>query len=97
MARQPTASIAQRVTFYFARNHDEEMTTIDITIKFDVPLARVHKCLSPAVRDGLLDRASKGPGRGRLTVYTAGPELLRLIGEQRPAANAPVLDVAVSA
>lgn len=99
MARQPTASIAQRVTLYFARNHDEEMTTVDITIKFEVPLSQVHKCLTPSVRDGMLERVSIGRGRGRLTIYTAGPELLRMIGESRTAANAPTMcgNLAVSA
>jgi hypothetical protein len=89
MARHRVASIAQRVTLYFARNHDEEMTTIDITIKFEVALGVVHKSLTPSVRDGLLKRVSKGSGRGRLTVYSAGPELLRLIGETRAQSNVP--------
>lgn len=88
MARHPVASIAQRVTLYFARNHEEEMTTVDITIKFDVPLAQVHKSLTPLIRDGMLERVSIGSGRGRMAVYSAGPELLKLIGEARPATTA---------
>ena len=83
MARYPAASLAQRITLFFGRNPDEEMTTVDITVKFDVEISRVHKSLSPSVRDGLLHRTSIGSGRGRLTVYTAGPELLSMIGERR--------------
>lgn len=98
MARFPGPdSLAQRVVLFFARNHDEEMTVVDISVKFDTPLRYVNKRLKPSLRDGMLARTAAGPGRGLAATYRAGPRLLVLIGETRPAANAPVLDVAVSA
>lgn len=100
MARFPGPdSLAQRVVLFFARNHEEEMTVVDISVKFDTPLRYVNKRLKPSLRDGMLIRTSEGPGRGLSSVYKAGPRLLFLIGETRTAANAPAMcgNVAVSA
>lgn len=83
MARYPAASLAQSVILFFARNHEEEMTVVDISVKFDTPLRYVNKRLKRSLRDGMLIRTSEGPGRGLSSVYTAGPQLLTLIGERR--------------
>jgi len=89
------SSLAQLVTLFFARAPHEELTTGDVSVKFDVPQGHVYKRLKPCLRDGLLACRSAGPGRGRIAVYSAGPRLLMLIGEvraQQPTACVPVPD-----
>jgi hypothetical protein len=76
-------SLAWRVTMFFARNPEEELTSTDIVEKFGVPLAEVHGRLNRAVSDEMLSRTSSGPGRGRKTTYSAGRALLESIGERK--------------
>lgn len=75
---------ALRVVLFFARNPEEELTSADITMKFDIPADKVHGTLNRAARDGMLRRAGQHRGgRGRVLVYSAGDALLALIGERR--------------
>lgn len=76
-------SSAFRVLAFFLRNHEEELKTSDIALKFDIPLTAVFKTLSPSVREGMLARTSPGAGRGRDAVYVAGDALLAMIGEHQ--------------
>lgn len=73
-------SLAFRVSVFFARNPDEELTSSDVVLKFGVEGTSVHRCLSSPVRLGLIERASAGPGRGKLVTYRAGERLLQMVG-----------------
>lgn len=75
-------SLAYRMTVFFARNPDEELTSADVVTKFGVESTSIHRSLSASVETGLLERVSSGAGRGRLAIYSAGDELLKEIGEK---------------
>jgi hypothetical protein len=82
MAQHVNATaFALRVVLFFARNHDEELTTVDIRDKFGVPVEQVVNRLSRSVRNGMLARESSGPGRGNCCTYSAGWRLLEMIGQ----------------
>lgn len=84
MSRQIEAkSVGLRVAFYFARNHDEHLTTADLCIKFEVPADQVYGRLERWVANQMLTREATGAGRGRQATYSAGPALLLMIGERR--------------
>lgn len=70
-----------RVTLYFARNPDEELTTFDVADKFETNPRHVTALLRRAVDDGVL-RKSGTCGRGNVSTYQAGPNLLRHIGHR---------------
>lgn len=90
-------AVALRVTLFFARNPDEHLTSNDITEKFDIPLSEVHSSLKRIVDSGMISRDAHGPGRGKQAIYSAGHELLVMIGERRVLIEAcmpaPVLGV----
>ncbi len=88
MAKQvQTGSLALRVLIYFARNPDEELTSVDVAEKFGVDQREVHGRLSRAVRDGVFDRTCSSVGRGNACIYAAGDALLRMIGACMPVAS----------
>lgn len=50
-----TGSLADRVLGYLRANPDEELTTRDISVKFDVPQSSIKPCLATAENHGELD------------------------------------------
>jgi hypothetical protein len=74
-------SIAGGVCDYFIRDAEEELSTPDIALKFDVPQNSVASSLEQSVRSGLLSCRKSGAAN----VYGAGPRLLGQSG----LANAP--------
>lgn len=48
------ASVVSRVIDYFARNPDEELTSADVALKFQILPGSVGPTLAAAVRAGLL-------------------------------------------
>jgi hypothetical protein len=81
---------------FYAANPNEELTSIDISVKFDVPIESLFTRLRPGVRIGLFAHRSAGPGPGKYAVYSAGPEILMMCGNasqraELAAANEPVI------
>lgn len=95
MAKQLTLGLSFRVVLFFGRYPDEELSTLDIAVKFDTPARTVGGCLQRAVRDGMLAKDQGTGGRGKLATYTAGPMLLSMVGFAMQAC-APAGNVAVS-
>ena len=81
-------SVVLRVVLFFARHPEEDLTTNDVAVKFEVRQEDVNKRLRGAVRDGLLAYKSDGPGRGKLSTYSAGPLLLSMVGVTRETVEA---------
>jgi hypothetical protein len=75
-------SLVFRLALFFAANPTEELTSEDVSVKFDVAMNGLHSRLSNAVRLGIFRRESSGPGRTRLSVYKPGDALLLMIGGQ---------------
>lgn len=71
MTTQPyipqAGSIAQQVCRYFQRLSDEELSTADIAIKWNIESGNVLNLLGKAIAAGLLARDGK--------IYSAGPNL----------------------
>jgi hypothetical protein len=63
-------SLAGRVCAYFMRDPDEELSSVDIALKFDVSQNSVASSLEQCVRAGLLVCR-----KGQANVYGAGPRL----------------------
>lgn len=62
-----TGSIAHQVCRYFQRLTDEELSTADISIKWNIESGNVLNLLGKAIAAGLLARDGK--------IYSAGPKL----------------------
>lgn len=78
---RPANTIALHVVAFFAANPEEELTTGDICAKTGVEQGAAYARLAPMVKRGLLARVSRQTGNLKLPcLYTAGPELLRMIG-----------------
>jgi predicted transcriptional regulator len=78
--------IPRNVCQFFVANPDEELTTADIAIKFDVARQSVAAILGLAEQAGLLskrmERQEKQGGQGRvICVYSAGPDIKRITKE----------------
>ncbi len=83
MATTHNSNVA-RVIGFFVKNPDEELTSTDIVIKFDIARSNVHVTLRRAVEAGLLTRRSFGVGRDcPPSIYSAGDALLEIHGEWR--------------
>jgi hypothetical protein len=73
-------SLPLRVALFFAVNPDEELTTIDISVKFDADPREVTGRLQQLVNQGILARSTDGPGRGKAAVYRIGTVLMHMVG-----------------
>jgi hypothetical protein len=78
-----TRGLAFRVALWFARNPDEELTSADISTKWqDLKVRDVSSRLRKYRSDGILD-CRENPTRCRSgakeLTWSAGPELLELI------------------
>jgi hypothetical protein len=80
---QPFDSRVNRVLAFFTRNPEEELTTLDIVLKFEIQQNHVSGTLRRAVDEHMLNCSNSGPGRGKLSIYTAGHALLLMNGERR--------------
>jgi hypothetical protein len=69
--------IPLHVCRFFAENPDEELTSADITIKFDIARQSVTAILELAVLAGLLSKRIERQGR-LVNVYGAGPNIVRM-------------------
>ena len=79
-------SLAGRVCAYFYRHPDEELSTADITVKFDADSNSVSALLAGTVANGLLTLIKKG---GAMVIYSAGPKLAEAMSAPPPKAPAP--------
>ena len=64
-------SLAARVSAFFVRNPQDELSARDVAAKWDVDTNAVRACLLPAVKAQWLIHEDRGLGR----VYAAGPNL----------------------
>ena len=74
------SSLPFRLALFYAVNPDEELSSGDVALKFGVPPRDVQKRLKNAVDQGIFACTAAGPGRGKQSVYTAGPVLLHMVG-----------------
>lgn len=65
---------------FFAANPHESLTSKEIASKFGVGAYGVPSTLRDYVEDGYFVRQRSAGGSGRMSVYSAGPRLLQLIG-----------------
>lgn len=76
-----SGSLGLRVAMFFAWHQgEEELTTKDVSVKFDVNVDQVRSQLRRPVRDGVLDCKSTSGGRGLSSVYSAGPAIFEMVG-----------------
>lgn len=76
-------SIVTHVAVFFALNPDEELTTHDVGIKWDMRPNNVGASLRYAEQTGWVTRTKRADSTARYKfrwVYTAGPRLLKQIG-----------------
>lgn len=71
--------LSMRLAIFFAANPHEELLTSDIAAKFDVEPMHVAWSLKRRIDEGYFARTRSSAGRGRESVYTAGPLLLQII------------------
>jgi DNA-binding MarR family transcriptional regulator len=67
-----------RVVVWFAAHPEMQMTSREISRKFDIPSLYVSSGLAPLVKVGLVSK-SRHPEDGRQRIYSAGPSLLENI------------------
>lgn len=68
-------SFAARAIEFFTTNPDEELTTIDLAIKFDRPAKQVHSLLAYAVDSGALKRTTNDEDEIVYRLGTGAPEI----------------------
>jgi hypothetical protein len=76
-------SIVTHVAVFFARNPEEELTTHDVGIKWDIKPNNVGASLKYAEQTGWVTRTKRADPTVRTKfrwVYTAGPLLFKEIG-----------------
>lgn len=74
-----------RMCLMFAMNPDETLQTGDVALKYGIAFHSVPSTLSTAARDGWLTKVAPSASQrrhGGQSVYSAGPELLKLIGKE---------------
>ena len=77
-------SIVTNVAIFFALNPDEELTAHDVGIKWDMKPNNVGHSLRYAEAKGWVTRTKRPDAASRKKyhwVYTAGPRLLKEIGQ----------------
>lgn len=78
-------SMPFRLCLFFVCQPDEELTTNDIAAKFGTSPKSIPRYLRPLVADGHL-RTRRGRREGKVgqppRIYSAGPELLRMMGRE---------------
>ncbi len=76
-------SIVTHVAVFFARNPEEELTTHDVGIKWDMKPNNVSASLKYAEQTGWVTRTKRADPTTRTKfrwIYSAGPLLLKEIG-----------------
>jgi len=77
-------SIVTNVAVFFALNPDEELTAHDVGIKWDMKPNNVGHSLRYAEAKGWVTRTKRPDATSRTKyrwIYTAGPRLLKEIGQ----------------
>jgi|688.fasta_scaffold39647_7 hypothetical protein len=85
-------SIVTHVAVFFARNPDEELTTHDVGIKWDMKPNNVAASLRYAEQTGWVTRTKRADPTTRTKyrwVYTAGPLLRQITSGACPTATSP--------
>ncbi len=73
-------TVGQKVLVFFAANHEEEATIADLSVKFQTNQRTVASSMAALRDSGLLSAHRQDGAEWRKHIYTAGPELLRLLG-----------------
>ena len=83
MLRIEVGSMPMRVMMYFAANHDEELMSADVALKFGGEQSQISTRLRPLIEARYLEvvrTESSAHNGGCKFVYGAGPALLEAIG-----------------
>lgn len=69
-------SVAWNVIEFFRRRPDEELTTLDVVVKFNAREKSVRIALDPAIEAGLIKAwIGRSPSNKPLIHYAAGPKI----------------------